>query len=440
MSITRPQPDQAPHYDRLSSDLGGGAIGSVPFHLHDIDCLPPNGPTTPVFLNSAFCHISPSVPDAYEFEEIVLSFYGPVYADVEAAFPVRVRHADSPNGAEYAAMMSVTFDQGQGGTRSRFITLHGDGSTLIPAGTYVIRPILDINPQTGLPTPDGLRCDGLLTDEEVLVGEDFSYTFVLVSDCNLNGQEDTDEIAQNVMLDVWPMNGIIDSCEPDACVLDHNDDGNVDQDDIDCLSCLVAGGPCPDCHPYADPDFNNDGNVDQQDIADLANAIASGCPQADDLPHLPTLPPCSRVRGRYSSSAVAFVRRPPGKVGRARGSVASDGVPCRAGDGATRAALTSARAEPAKRPSVKPLARRAHGQNSPLPARADRTSQAPTHVASTRPAGSKTTHRWPPSPTRAPRSSTGNGPPPMPPRSTAWPTGARATSASTTPDTSPSSP
>ncbi|MCE7975343.1 MAG: hypothetical protein DYG92_13630, partial [Leptolyngbya sp. PLA1] len=33
--------DEGPFYDRLPIDLGGGAIGQVPFHLHDLACDPP---------------------------------------------------------------------------------------------------------------------------------------------------------------------------------------------------------------------------------------------------------------------------------------------------------------------------------------------------------------------------------------------------------------
>jgi hypothetical protein len=36
-------PDMAPYYERLSSDLGGGAVGLAPFQLHSEDCDPPNG-------------------------------------------------------------------------------------------------------------------------------------------------------------------------------------------------------------------------------------------------------------------------------------------------------------------------------------------------------------------------------------------------------------
>ncbi|MDX2130755.1 MAG: hypothetical protein SFY69_01725 [Planctomycetota bacterium] len=62
-------------------------------------------------------------------------------------------------------------------------------------------------------------------------------------------------------------------CDPDV-----NADGNVDQDDIACLSQAVGGSP--EClGAGVDPDFNQDGNVDQDDIAALEQVVAgSECP------------------------------------------------------------------------------------------------------------------------------------------------------------------
>jgi hypothetical protein len=60
------------------------------------------------------------------------------------------------------------------------------------------------------------------------------------------------------------------------CFADFNDDGNVDQGDIDALIDVVAGGTTV---IRGDPDVNRDGNVDQGDI-DLAIDIVAGgnCP------------------------------------------------------------------------------------------------------------------------------------------------------------------
>ncbi|MDX2131865.1 MAG: choice-of-anchor R domain-containing protein [Planctomycetota bacterium] len=61
-----------------------------------------------------------------------------------------------------------------------------------------------------------------------------------------------------------------------TCDPDFNQDGNVDQDDIECLAQVVAGDPS--CSPL-DADFNGDGNVDQDDIDALAQVVAGQpCP------------------------------------------------------------------------------------------------------------------------------------------------------------------
>ncbi|MDX2131847.1 MAG: hypothetical protein SFY69_07330 [Planctomycetota bacterium] len=60
-------------------------------------------------------------------------------------------------------------------------------------------------------------------------------------------------------------------CDPDL-----NQDGNVDQDDIEYLVGVVAGGSNG---TGIDPDFNQDGNVDQDDIAALTDVVGGGpCP------------------------------------------------------------------------------------------------------------------------------------------------------------------
>ncbi len=63
----------------------------------------------------------------------------------------------------------------------------------------------------------------------------------------------------------------VDICNPDV-----NGDGNADQNDLDYLIGVVAGGPNPNA---IDPDFNKDGNADANDIDALLNVIAGGqCP------------------------------------------------------------------------------------------------------------------------------------------------------------------
>lgn len=107
---------------------------------------------------------------------------------------------------------------------------------------------------------------------------DFEYVFELLSDCNDNGIDDATEIAQNRSLDLFPEDGFIDSCYSGTCGLDYNGDGNVDQDDVQCLAQAI-GGNCSCLADGADPDFNQDGNIDLDDVLDLGSSIAGDpCP------------------------------------------------------------------------------------------------------------------------------------------------------------------
>ncbi|MFA6044479.1 MAG: hypothetical protein WC718_05805 [Phycisphaerales bacterium] len=72
------------------------------------------------------------------------------------------------------------------------------------------------------------------------------------------------EFALNIAMQAGP-------CDPDV-----NQDGNVDQGDVDYLINVIAGGPNPSA---IDPDFNQDGNADQGDVDAMINTIAGGpCP------------------------------------------------------------------------------------------------------------------------------------------------------------------
>ncbi len=60
------------------------------------------------------------------------------------------------------------------------------------------------------------------------------------------------------------------------CCPDLTADGNVDQDDVNYLANVIAGGENP---LGVDPDFNRDGNADQDDVLALINAVSGGgCP------------------------------------------------------------------------------------------------------------------------------------------------------------------
>src|SRR5262245_14341529 len=91
--------DDAPYYERLSSDLGGGAVGLVPFHLHDEDCTPPNF--------SSQCSIGEYEDNDYR-ETIVLRHYGPV--GVASTPALKIERTDAVCGSPPCTWTDVTND------------------------------------------------------------------------------------------------------------------------------------------------------------------------------------------------------------------------------------------------------------------------------------------------------------------------------------------
>lgn len=262
------QPDRAPYYDRTPTELGGVSAGLVPFHLHAAACEPPrNQFNPPEFLNSAFGHVPPAFPGAYEPAEIVLTFYGPVRTASLTDHPVTITR-DVPGSPEPPIEgYTVTLKRGDEPGWSRAVTIHGQGTRLLP-GTYTIRPKRDA------PAPEVLRCDGLLTSAIVPVA-DFAYTFVLRADCNANGMEDEGELLAEPGKDQWPLNGVIDACED--CEADLNCDGAENPGDVEIMVRAVEGDFADFCG--FDADFNHDGVVNGFDIATVEDVVGGGpCP------------------------------------------------------------------------------------------------------------------------------------------------------------------
>lgn len=249
--------ETTPYYD--DADAFDGSVGLVPFHLNDTQCEPPldSAIGARTFLNSAFCHRSTVSP----WKSVVLHMYGPVLPESNIGFSVfREVSPGVPGTVDYAPYMNVEY--APDGIK-RLIMIHGQDFAQLSPGVYHIRPHL-----TG---EDRMLCDELITEDEIPVGEDFDYVFVLEGDCNANGIEDVAEIGLFPLRDVWPENDVLDCCE--ICQIDVNDDGNIDQDDVSCIKNVVTGNP--GCEGV-DPDVNFDGNVDQDDVAAVINATAGG--------------------------------------------------------------------------------------------------------------------------------------------------------------------
>ncbi|MCC6320733.1 MAG: hypothetical protein IT438_04770 [Phycisphaerales bacterium] len=280
------QPNQLPYYQRTSADLGGGAVGLAPFHLHEIDCEPDHkdneevGPGDGIF--------EPGIPT----DKVLARFYGPVvrgsgYFSWQQAFDVQCRPLSNPGFLcnWFTVTSSFTFTgptATSAGIGSRTIVLSlttgshpGPGIyRLVPkvnAESGIINSVLSRNvtgtPPTALPT----SCGGLTSEDEFTSYR--SYIFRIKPDCDADSVDDETETP-------YPS---CDSCE----ITDFNEsDGKTVQDIFDFLTVYFLGdcvGPAlPHCTatlPAAcpgDADVNNSCGVSVQDIFDFLAAYF-GC-------------------------------------------------------------------------------------------------------------------------------------------------------------------
>ena len=189
------QPEQAPHYDVLSDDLGGGAIGLVPFDLHGPDTVAANAGS----LSQSSGGQAP--------QSIELHHYGRVL-DVSApgALPVLVERTTQYQVPGQPIVWTDVSDEFEASIVGRVLTISAkageDGFTC--AHDYRITP-----------EPGRLVCDDLATDTVDVAS--YMYEFGVRCKIDLSG------------------NGIIDTPDPVLWVadpVDVNDDGLFDVNDL----------------------------------------------------------------------------------------------------------------------------------------------------------------------------------------------------------------
>lgn len=254
-----------PYYTKTSTELGGGAIGLVPFHLHDIDCSPANNATTHGrMLVTEFIRPNPN-SGAITSKSIKLHFYGPVRTDAlstDSAQPIIVEQIpDIGNPIDLTASCDITMKRGGDSGWSREIEIKGKSGAGFLHGTYRI---------TARTTGTGrLYCDQLALATPPAVNA-FTYWIDLREDCDTNGADDLDEIASHPWWDDFPENGRLDRCEWGGCPSDVNHDGFVNGDDYDLFSDWFDTG-------NGNADYNYDGFVNANDYDEFANDYETGC-------------------------------------------------------------------------------------------------------------------------------------------------------------------
>ncbi|GJQ29479.1 MAG: hypothetical protein HBSAPP03_13630 [Phycisphaerae bacterium] len=127
-----------------------------------------------------------------------------------------------------------------------------------------------------------LLCDSLLTSSDVPVlnsvgGVEVEYVFELLSDCDLNGEDDAAQIAADQLLDIMPHDGRMDYCYAGDCDADVNCDGSANGVDIEVMERAIGGDGEDYC--LESLDWNGDGAANGADIEAVEVAVGGGgCP------------------------------------------------------------------------------------------------------------------------------------------------------------------
>ncbi len=244
-----------PHY---GSSNTSGAIGVVPFHVHDETSFPENlieySLSSEVVLTSVFngsCATGAGVQ---------LEFYGPVATTGSVNQPkaeVVLLDANGNDLLDVSRFVSVKRDA----VRPRQLNIRAkDGAMVpLPSGVYEVRPAIE----------NRIVCADLLPGAPVTPVAAFTYRFRLAPDCTGGGQ-----------------NGDQPDCIPDSAncgdtsicdSIDFNNNGVFpEEDDVTDFFNVLSGGSCStgDCN---DIDFNN--NLvfpEEQDVILFFHVLAGG--------------------------------------------------------------------------------------------------------------------------------------------------------------------
>lgn len=214
-----------PHYEQKSADLGGGAVGLVPFGLYRADStkamLDENIPLTRgVYLDSGFR--TTNVADRPS-----IAFYGPVKVvnspdpQKKQPFTVVISNETNTINMNVSHLFRVITDP----TNNRMLRLEylNAQTAYLLSGRYTI---------TNNATGEQVVCD--INEPNIPVNMLGGLQLDIGRDCNGNGELDSLEIANDVTLDIDPADGVLDSCPLNGmiCVADLNQDMYVDDADF----------------------------------------------------------------------------------------------------------------------------------------------------------------------------------------------------------------
>lgn len=208
----------SPGYTASAATIGGGAVGLVPFRLHDEACSPANGAT-----------VQRSLTDPPLVVE--LRHYGPV--NWNGAMPVTIerRAAGSTNAFVPVTARNFQVTRTAGG-RSLSITA-GRGSPGFESGyQYRLRPVQQLYCDISTAPPAPISPPAVAWDADYLLTV---IRLPCAGDVNQTGVVNTDDLL--LIISLW---GQTNPIVPGA---DANHDGIVNTDDL--LIVITSWGACP---------------------------------------------------------------------------------------------------------------------------------------------------------------------------------------------------
>jgi hypothetical protein len=265
-----------PTYAELPSTFGNGAVGEVPFRVHE----PQSDALNTNILVSAFQRSSSGTPLCSPGRNIELEFYGPV--------AIQPRDVNDPSTrAPVSVEMEVPVDTSNPPDGTPDVFFWTQVSHLMDFTTSGRRLIISAKPGAAFPTNGGtfrvttwpvesqhrLKCDpaSLLVPSSQIVrvapmvaDTPSEYRFILLPDCQPDCTQDT---SCGLPLPDW-------ICDP----IDFNNDGVFpDSLDFDDFLSVLGAGACStgDCN---DLDFNNDGVFPDSLDQDALLSIIGGGP------------------------------------------------------------------------------------------------------------------------------------------------------------------
>ena len=197
--------DPKPYYNNKAVDIGGGAVGRVPYYLHYTDSQPtgtkvdegPDGHENGLGECEEGYHALKKVHPAWSLPKVTLRHYGPILqegtgkpftAKRKTIYTLACDAGGNPNWADVTANFTHSFPANE----NRAIEING---SFAPGFDYLIEPKVDEN------GTDYLYCGGLdpLIDNVPIMEYDYRLRVIVAPDITGNGLLQADDITAWVL-------------------------------------------------------------------------------------------------------------------------------------------------------------------------------------------------------------------------------------------------